>query len=208
MVAPGKFDTIANGQVRGCARREHLQAFARGRGMRQALAIGSPANLVDARGELQRQVEAWVNEGGSWDRGGDTLRVLVIEDEVIIGMLLARIVAGMGHEVISVEGTEEDAVSAAARVRPDLILVDARLRAGSGQGAIERILRDGFIPHVWMSGDRDHRGSITPGVAELRKPFTEHSLGLAIVQACGRPAPVAAGGSAAQLGSDDGQPRR
>lgn len=119
------------------------------------------------------------------------LRVLVIEDEVIIGMLLAQVLAGMGHEVISVEGTEEGAVSAAARVRPGLILVDEHLRAGSGHGAIERILHDGFIPHVWMSGGRGCRISMTAGVAELQKPFTEQSLGLAIAQVCGRTSNVA-----------------
>lgn len=153
--------------------------------MRQALAIGSDGNPGSAATELQRQVEAWVNEGGSWERRGGVLRVLIIEDEVIIGMLLARILSGMGHELISVEGTEEGAVAAAARVRPGLILVDEHLRAGSGLGAIERILRNGFVPHVWMSGGREARTNMTAGMAELRKPFTEQALGLAIAQVCG-----------------------
>lgn len=153
--------------------------------------MGSNSKPDGTAFEPQREVEASLGEGGSPQRGGGKLRVLVIEDEVIIGMLLARILAGMGHEVISVEGTEEGAVSATARVRPDLILVDERLRAGSGKGAIERILRDGFIPHVWMSGDRDRRTRVTVGVAELRKPFTEQALGLAIAQVCGGASPVA-----------------
>lgn len=162
--------------------------------MRQALAIDSDANPGDAAVELQQQVEAWVNEGGSWERRGGVLRVLVIEDEVIIGMLLERVLAGMGHEVISVEDTEEGAVSSAARVRPGLILVDERLRAGSGHGAIERILRDGFIPHVWMSGGRVFPTTMPAGVAELQKPFTDLALGLAIAQVCGRASPVAPAG--------------
>lgn len=154
----------------------------------------SEASPGDATAGLQRQGEAWVDEGGRPDRGGGSLRVLVIEDEVVIGMLLARVLAGMGHEVISVEGTEEGAVSAAARVRPGLILVDERLRAGSGHGAIERILRDGFIPHIWMSGNRDRHTDMTAGVAELRKPFTEQALGLAIAQVSGRTVPFAPAG--------------
>lgn len=110
------------------------------------------------------------------------LRVLVIEDDVIIGMLLARVLVGLGHQVTSVEGTEQGAVAAAARVRPGLILVDERLRAGSGQGAIDRILRDGFVPHIWMSGDPTRRAQLPPGVAVLQKPFSEPALELAIAQ--------------------------
>lgn len=164
------------------------------------MAIDSYANTGNAAVQLHQQVEAWVNEGGSWERGGGMLRVLVIEDEVITGILLARVLAGMGHDVISVEGTEEGAVSAAARVRPGLILVDERLHAGSGHGAIERILRDGFIPHVWMSGGSDSRSNMPDGVAELRKPFTEQALVLAIAKVCGRTSPVAP--AAVRLGSD------
>lgn len=119
------------------------------------------------------------------------LRVLVIEDEVIIGMLLARILAGMGHTVLGVEGTEQGAVTAAAKVRPDLILVDERLRAGTGQAAIARILQGGFIPHVWMSGDPARRANPTPGVAFLQKPFSEQALRQAIAQAAQPAAPAA-----------------
>jgi CheY-like chemotaxis protein len=165
--------------------------------MRHALATGPRATPVDAALELRRQVEAWVNEGGSRDRGSDRLLVLVIEDEVIIGMLLARVLAGMGHEVIGVEGTEQGAVTAAALVRPGLILVDERLRAGSGHAAIARILRDGFIPHVWMSGNPSPATKLAPGVAVLQKPFTAHALGLAIAEARRPAAPIVAAGAAA-----------
>lgn len=130
------------------------------------------------------------------------LRVLVVEDEAIIGMLLERILAGMGHDVIGVAATEEEAVAAATRIRPDLILVDERLRAGSGHGAIERILRGGFIPHVWMSGNKVLRANVAPGVAVLQKPFTEHALGLAIAQAVGPKASAPPASEAVEPGSD------
>jgi len=41
------------------------------------------------------------------------LRVLVVEDNAIIGMLLAEVLAGMGHDVCAIEATEADAVTAA-----------------------------------------------------------------------------------------------
>lgn len=164
--------------------RSAAATFVWAKGMRMGASTSSRTVPTDGAAALRRQVEAWVNEGGSWERGSDVLQVLVIEDEVIIGMLLARILRGMGHEVISVEGTEEGAVSAATRCRPGLILVDGRLRAGSGHGALQRILAGGFIPHIWMSGDSADRTSPEPGVVALQKPFTEQALGLAIAQVC------------------------
>lgn len=104
------------------------------------------------------------------------MRVLVIEDEVIIGMLLEHILTAMGHEVIGVEATQAAAVAKAAVVRPELILADENLRAGSGRGAVEQILLGGFIPHIWMSGHPIAEKELPAGVGVLRKPFDEQEL--------------------------------
>ncbi len=81
------------------------------------------------------------------------LRVLVVEDDAMIGMLLAEMLAGMGHEVCAIETTEDDAVTAAARCRPDLMIVDVRLGDGSGVDAVAKIHRTATVPHVFVSGD-------------------------------------------------------
>jgi CheY-like chemotaxis protein len=65
------------------------------------------------------------------------LRVLVVEDDVLIGMLFADALAAMGYDVCAIEATEADAVAAAARYKPDLMIVDAvarwkRRRSGPG----------------------------------------------------------------------------
>ena len=46
------------------------------------------------------------------------LRVLVIEDDALIAMLLAELLAGMGHDVCATAATEAEAVIAAARSKP------------------------------------------------------------------------------------------
>ena len=63
------------------------------------------------------------------------LRVLVVEDEMLIGMLLADMLEARGYDVCAVEATETGAVTAAARYNPGLMIVDARLRDGSGVAA-------------------------------------------------------------------------
>jgi len=60
------------------------------------------------------------------------LRVVVIEDDALIAMLLTEMLAGMGHDVCATAATEAEAVSAATRYDPDLMIVDAGLGRGSG----------------------------------------------------------------------------
>ena len=67
------------------------------------------------------------------------LRVLVIEDDALIALLLSELLAGMGHDVCATATTEAEAVSAATRCNPDLMIVDARLGQGSGVSAVEEI---------------------------------------------------------------------
>jgi two-component system, response regulator PdtaR len=115
------------------------------------------------------------------------LRVLVVEDETLIGMLLADTLGAMGHDVCAVEATEAGAVAAAARCNPDLMIVDARLRQGSGVSAVEEILRTGWIPHVFVSGETTIQ-ALRPGAIVIQKPFRDIDLNRAIQRALNAPA--------------------
>jgi len=109
------------------------------------------------------------------------LRILVVEDDALLGLLLAETLAEMGHEVSTIATTEADAVAAADRDKPDLMIVDIHLYDGSGISAVDQILRNGPMPHVIMSGafslvDR-------PGAVTLQKPFSVGDLTAAIQRA-------------------------
>jgi CheY-like chemotaxis protein len=106
------------------------------------------------------------------------LRVLVVEDNAIIGSLLAEMLTAMGHLVCGVEATEAGAIEAAARWRPDLMIVDAELREGNGFEAIKSILISGPMPHVFMSGTATGIGGLDGPV--IQKPFGEKELVRAI----------------------------
>src|ERR1700681_2212421 len=108
------------------------------------------------------------------------LRVLVIEDDALIAMLLAELLAGMGHDVCATAATEAEAVSAAACHRPDLMIVDAGLGRGSGVSAVEEILRAGPVAHVFVSGDAGRVRTRKPDAVVVRKPFREAELARAI----------------------------
>ena len=113
------------------------------------------------------------------------LRVLVVEDDILIGMLLADTLGAMGYDVCAIEATETGAVAAAARCKPDLMVVDARLRDGSGLSAVEEILRTGWVPHVFVSGETSTIQALRPGSIVIRKPFRDMDLHRAIQRALG-----------------------
>jgi DNA-binding NtrC family response regulator len=57
----------------------------------------------------------------------NALRTLVVEDDAIIGGLLAETLEGLGHMVCAVESNVANAAAAASRWRPDLMIVDVGL---------------------------------------------------------------------------------
>ncbi|HEY4995605.1 MAG TPA: response regulator, partial [Aestuariivirga sp.] len=104
------------------------------------------------------------------------LRVLVVEDNAIIAMLYADLLEEFGHVVCAIETTEAGAVATAARCKPDLMIVDVSLSEGSGMSAVEQILRGGFVPHVFISGDATSVLAIRPDAIVLQKPFVATDL--------------------------------
>jgi two-component system, response regulator PdtaR len=104
------------------------------------------------------------------------LNILVVEDDIMIGMLLSDMLTGLGHSVCAVERTETGAVAAAARFQPELVIVDIHLKVGNGISAVEAILRDRFVPHIFVTGDRYGTQRRAPGDIVIEKPFRERDL--------------------------------
>jgi CheY-like chemotaxis protein len=104
------------------------------------------------------------------------LRVLIIEDNALNAMLLAELLAEMGHGVCAIVATEADAIATALRHRPDLVIADVRLRSGSGIAAVEEILRGGPVPHIFMCGDPMDVKLRLPDAIVIRKPYSQALL--------------------------------
>lgn len=106
------------------------------------------------------------------------LNVLIVEHDAMIGMLLAEMLREMGYDVCAIAATEEGAVADAVRCNPSLMIVDEDLREGTGVSAVERILRNGPVPCVFISGAPVHLART--GRSVLQKPFLEEDLVRAI----------------------------
>jgi CheY-like chemotaxis protein len=126
-----------------------------------------PSTLVDTPSNVEaaRSNRTPVNEGCAGDeKKMKALRVLVVKDDALIGMLFADVLAEMGHEVCAIEANEANAV-------------------GSGISAVEKIRRTGFVPHVFVSGDVSSVRARRPDAVVIQKPFREPELARAIQRA-------------------------
>src|SRR3569833_1944201 len=68
-------------------------------------------------------------------------KVLIIEDEPIIALDLENLVTELGHKVVAIAATRDEAVAKAHSERPGLVLADINLgEGGSGIDAVSEIL--------------------------------------------------------------------
>jgi DNA-binding response OmpR family regulator len=114
------------------------------------------------------------------------LRVLIVEDDRTIGPLLAEVLEDLGHFVCAIEIDAGAAVAAARGYRPDLMIVDVRLGTTSGISAVKEILEQGFVPHVFVTGDAVRSLPLGPEAVLVQKPYRPSDLVAAIAKATAR----------------------
>ena len=84
------------------------------------------------------------------------MKVLIVEDEVLIAMHLELLVSGFGHQVCAVTGSEAEAVAYAASHLPDVALMDIRLaHGGSGIDAAREIYAQHGVRCIFLSANLD-----------------------------------------------------
>lgn len=119
------------------------------------------------------------------------MRILIAEDDPVIGLGLARRVSELGHEVVGPVADGAEAVRAAREARPDLYLFDIDMPVLDGLGAAQRLAQEGLRrPVVVVTGVEDSDlidRCIAHGVgAYLAKPINDRELDAAIRLAAGR----------------------
>jgi len=113
----------------------------------------------------------------------EALRILVAEDDAMIAMFLSDLLEALGHSVCATADTEAETVAAALLHRPDLMIIDAVLRGGSGIAAAEEIAITLSVPHIFATGDCYRVLRADPNAIVLQKPFNAPALLRAIERA-------------------------
>jgi DNA-binding NarL/FixJ family response regulator len=106
----------------------------------------------------------------------DRKSVLIIEDEMIHGMLLRSSIENSGYRVLDVFSRGEDAVNAAIHHHPDLIISDIILKGDiTGIDAIKQILNHVSIPFIFLTALSDsgiiNQANDTSPSAIINKPY-------------------------------------
>lgn len=110
-------------------------------------------------------------------------QVLIIEDEPLIALDLENIVGDIGHGVIGIATTRQEAADLARKSNPGIILADIQLADGSsGIDAVNDILTDIDVPVVFITAypERLLTGERPEPAFLITKPF-KHEMVKAVV---------------------------
>lgn len=107
--------------------------------------------------------------------------ILIVEDEAIVAADLANKLERLGYPVAEIASEAGEAIESARRLRPDLALMDIRLKGTmDGIDAAEAIRNELDIPVVFLTAHSDpatlERAKIAQPSGYILKPFEEREL--------------------------------
>jgi len=108
-------------------------------------------------------------------------RILIVEDEAIVALDIETRLKEMGYGVAGVVGQADEALALAVAARPDLVLMDIRLKGQmDGIAAADQIRRHCGIPVVFLTAfSEDHtmqRAKVAEPFGFIIKPFEDREL--------------------------------
>lgn len=112
--------------------------------------------------------------------------VLIIEDELLIAIDIQMLVEELGHRVVHVARTHQEAVAAVGDTKPGLILADIQLADGSsGLEAVNQILGSLSVPVIFITAypERFLTGTPPEPAFLITKPFGVDNLKAMVSQA-------------------------
>jgi response regulator NasT len=117
-------------------------------------------------------------------------RVVIAEDEALIRMDLAEMLAEESYQVVGQAADGETAVAMAREHRPDLVVLDVKMPKLDGIAAARAIAAERIAPVVILTAfsqrDLIERARDAGAMAYLVKPFTKNDLVPAIEMAVSR----------------------
>ena len=127
--------------------------------------------VEEANAEIERQTRA---------------QVMIVEDEPLIAMDIETIVRDLGHDVVGIAVTRDEAVGLAGEKDPTLILADIHLAdQSSGIDAVKDILARTSVPVIFITAypERLLTGERPEPTFLITKPFQRSTVKATIAQA-------------------------
>jgi CheY-like chemotaxis protein len=149
----------------------------------EAFSLEEAAFIVD---ESPEDVEKAILEAQKTIDSQLASKVLIIEDEPIIALDLENLVTELGHRVVAIAATKDDAVAKAKSERPGLVLADINLgEGGSGIDAVSEILASFDIPVIFITAypEKLLTGERPEPTYLIAKPFLPETVQATVGQA-------------------------
>lgn len=113
------------------------------------------------------------------------LNVLIVENELIIALDLKQRLKSMGHNVVGVVSSGENALKAIKKYMIDLIIMDAHLNGAlDGVDTAVYIRKKFNMPIIYISAsfnlERHTKIRLTEPYEYIKKPFENEQLQIAI----------------------------
>lgn len=109
---------------------------------------------------------------------------LIIDDNMIVSRAIQDRLAAMGFRSFDHTWTEEQAIAAASRHRPNLVVVGDSIESGSAFDAARRIAIPRGTPILMVTADRHLLQKRIPRDASLSGPFLLTEMENAVELAC------------------------
>jgi CheY-like chemotaxis protein len=145
-----------------------------------------PADAARVMDVSEEELQAYIDEAGRDIARQVATDVVIIEDEPLIALDLEQLVSDLGHRVVTVARTAEQAVEATRNLKPGLVLADIHLADGSsGLDAVNEILRTISLPVVFVTAfpQRLLTGTRPEPTFLVTKPFQPQNVKAVISQA-------------------------
>jgi len=108
------------------------------------------------------------------------VRILVAEDEALIRLDLAEMLAEAGYDVVGQAANGEQAIEQARELQPDLVVMDVKMPGMDGISAAEVLGRESLAPVVMLTAFSDkalvERARDAGVMAYVVKPFTANDV--------------------------------
>ena len=118
-------------------------------------------------------------------------KILIVEDEMIIGANISLQLSKLGYEVTGIVSRGEEAISHVRQSRPDIVLMDIQLKGDlDGIDTVNQMHQENNIPVIYLTANADEenfeRAKSTNPYAFISKPFKKLDLQHAIDLTMGR----------------------
>jgi DNA-binding LytR/AlgR family response regulator len=116
---------------------------------------------------------------------GTLIKILVVEDEMIIGAKISMQLTSLGYEVTGILPRGEEAILHVKENKPDIVLLDINLKGQlDGIETAVQMQQHGPIPIIYLTANSDeatfNKAKATKPAAFIAKPFKQLDLQRAI----------------------------